>query len=512
VLLDDILQSDDFEQYFSGLFDNNELQRRLRLGYQFAKTLHLLWSQFKFLHGDIKAKSFWIHKEKPLTALIDFDGGHFRQNTVQSIVGNIKQIISNTPPIMGENQEWLAPEIMKEVDIGSTQAKLSVTESSDYWAFNVGLFQLISGLPPFSHLNEHSYGACVDYYKNYEWPYYELSDKRFKSSEILNVYKSVLEHLNQYKLLFECWIRTLNEGFLKKNKRTDYNEWITILYDSILEKKTFIKIEPSTKYILEGDLLTFSWETLDGFVYFQGIRRNNIDSESIAVSTHPQLLISNEFGKWSIDVPVEIVKRVNVSKCVLTEPKVKIGESAKIIWNATGVEAIYFIRQHSNQKIENDFIEFVPEAGDVVKVVFESKYNLERKEFSLMPIVVSPVQIEYFKSDRLFIAETMPITISWSVQNADFVEISDFRNQVEQYGTIQIRPKSSQEIILKAKNDFFEDNKSVYVDVMPVPKINVNIPELPKLNISTPSIFNQIPTIYSKADMLKKRLNDILKK
>ena len=130
----------------------------------------------------------------------------------------------------------------------------------------------------------------------------------------------------------------------------------------------------------------------------------------------------------------------------------------------------------------------------------------------LKPNVIIPVKINFFKVNRTFTAETLPVIFSWNVEEANTIEIAGEKLTAEANTELQIRPKSSTEYKLIARNDFFEASEAIYIEVMPIPKINLKLPEMPKLKMEIPDILGSVPDIIKEQKRIRSRLKDLFGK
>jgi len=510
ILFDDLITDDTLhENYIAGLFDENMMQRRFRGVYQLAKTFELLTNKFKFLHGDIKAKSVWVHKDEPKMALIDYDGGHFYNSFWNNMSFNSKVIVE--VPIWGERQEWLAPEILRKINQEAETAKMEVSPESEAWSFACGTFQLLTGFSPYAFLKELQYEILMSYHKSNEWPYYVIGDGELKDADTLQFFTSLIEAIKKYDEIWMTLSDVFNKGFDKPKKRHTYNVWESICFKTIKTKEPSAKINVSEK-ILEGESCTLSWNIDVGFTKLNGVSVPNNFSESKEWLVVPKLSVKNEFGTWPISVPLEIVKKVVVNSCSLSEEKIKVGSEVNINWNVQNVDKIYILLKGKKFEVNGVSYTYSPDPGDIISINFISKYGLQEELIELKPNVIIPVKINFFKVNRTFTAETLPVIFSWNVEEANTIEIAGEKLTAEANTELQIRPKSSTEYKLIARNDFFEASEAIYIEVMPIPKINLKLPEMPKLKMEIPDILGSVPDIIKEQKRIRSRLKDLFGK
>ena len=509
-LFDDLITDDALhEKYIAGLFDENIMQGRFRGIYQLGKTFDLLLGKFKFIHGDIKAKSIWIHKDEPKMALIDYDGGHFYNSFWNNMPFNSKVVVE--VPIWGERQEWLAPEILRKINQEAETAKMEVSPESEAWSFACGIFQLLTGFSPHAFLRELQYEILMSYHKSNEWPSYVIGDGDLKETDTLQFFSSLIEGIKKYDEIWLPLSGVFNKGFDNPKKRHNYSAWASIFLKIIKNKEPFAKVDVSER-ILEGESCTLSWNIDGGLTKLNGLTVPNDYSESEAWVDVPKLSVKNEFGTWMISVPLEIVKKVVVNSCSLSENKIKIGSEIQINWNVLNVAKIFVMINGDKFEANGNSYTYTPDPGDSIIVKFISKYGLQEESIELQPNVICPVKINSFKANRTFTAETLPIIFSWNVDEANTIEIAGEILTSEDNNQLQIRPKVSKEYKLIGRNEFFEASETIYIEVLPIPKINLKLPDMPTIKMETPDLFGTVPDIIKEQDRILSRLKDLFRK
>jgi len=510
-LFDDLITDDSLhENYIAGLFNRNVMQQRFRCIYQLAKTFDLLINKFKFIHGDIKAKAIWIHQDEQRVALIDYDGGHFYDNILNKIT--LSSTVKVEVPIFGERQEWLAPEILKKINQDTATAKMEVSPESEAWSFACGVFQILTGLTPFAFLNELQYEIALTYNANNKWPDCNSREPYLKEEAVLAFFRQLIDGVKQYEEIWRTLLLVFNEGFKKSKLRPTYKQWEAICFQTIEAKEPRTQISVSTPKLLEGDFCDISWHSDALLMKFNGVVVPNQSSKFMDWQTIPIINVLNEFGTWPIDVPIEIVKKVVVQSCNLVIENIKLGSEATIKWKVLNAAKIIIAIKGRKYEVDGDSYSFIPDPGEIVTIFFKSKHGLHEERRDLEPKVVTPVKIIYFKASRTFTAETLPLIFSWKVEAANNIEIAGEKPVFESQGQLQIRPTRSGEFKLIAKNEFFEDSKTIYIEVMAIPKIDLKLPEMPKIYLKIPDLLGSVPEILKEQQRIKSRLKDIFGK
>ena len=89
-------------------FQAMPLPAKMELAMQLVSALEFLYSQIGFLHCDLKAEALFVGVRPPQCVLIDYDGGAVMRDP------------DDMPTTCGTRQDWLAPEILAQMqDAGS---------------------------------------------------------------------------------------------------------------------------------------------------------------------------------------------------------------------------------------------------------------------------------------------------------------------------------------------------------------------------------------------------------
>jgi len=106
-------------------------------------------------------------------------------------------------------------------------------------------------------------------------------------------------------------------------------------------------------------------------------------------------------------------------------------------------------------------------------------------------------KIVFFKSDRETIISGIEITLSWEIENADEISISEGVGVVNAKGSIQLKPISDRSYKITAKNKFGADEQEIQISTFPTPvleSLKVPMPDftsrvsLNPIQISSPKI------------------------
>lgn len=511
VLLSDLLEHEEkMTEYQEGRHNADEIERRIRCARLLADTFHLLQKEFKYLHGDVKALSVWVQEDNHLCALIDYDGGLFDLNPLQRMM--TKGLGINQPKIFGQLQEWLAPEILREVNDETKEARLYVSFESDNWSFAVGAFQVITGLQPFIFIREMVYASLAEYTERFAWPVTAEDDALFHPADALAEIAAYFKFFEQYSGLWSAWRRVLGEGFYSKNARYDGGRWVEAFDPYITHRKPLVRVKSSDPCILAGQEAQIEWDGGGAGIRINGRPLKTRGAVRLPWERSPVMVAVNEFGEYPVNVPLEVVPLPAVSFCRLVKEHVGAGSAAEVEWVCEHVAEIVVSRGGITHQIKTATFEFYPVKGETIELIFWSKYRLKEERFLLSPVVIEPVRASFI-ANRKITAETLPVNLTWETFNADLVQISGLQVTLPLSGQQPVRPLVATEYVLTASNEFFTERRIVYIDVLPIPKIgNLNLPQPPDLRIGAPGISIRLPAVTDARNEVVRRIKHLLKK
>ena len=124
-------------------FRSLTLKEKFSIAHQLVSSFELL-KEFLYIHADFKADALFVNLNSKSCAIIDFDSGA------------VMQSINDRPTTWGALQDWLAPEIFKQIDLGQSNRKkanqaieVKVDLFSDMWSVAVCIHFFIFTFHPF---------------------------------------------------------------------------------------------------------------------------------------------------------------------------------------------------------------------------------------------------------------------------------------------------------------------------------------------------------------------------
>jgi hypothetical protein len=86
------------------------LPKRMAMAAQVVDAFEFLSTRIQYIHADIKAEALFVDMGQARCALIDFDSGA------------VARSVADQPTTFGTRQDWLAPEIVRQLDHPGTRA------------------------------------------------------------------------------------------------------------------------------------------------------------------------------------------------------------------------------------------------------------------------------------------------------------------------------------------------------------------------------------------------------
>ena len=171
----------------------------------------------------------------------------------------------------------------------------------------------------------------------------------------------------------------------------------------------------------------------------------------------------------------KIVKFASAQKTVKAGVKITIHVDYKNSKRA-------FLLSNLSEKIDvstKKVVKVTPMLGEVYTLVC---YSIDPKVSVTKDLdltVVDDVHIDAFTSDKKRTMESIPITLSWKVQNAQMVMLYPDGIDVTKKISIELRPSRTTTYRLEATNGLKVVSEMLTISVMPKPRLIYNMPELP---------------------------------
>lgn len=305
----------------------------------------------------------------------------------------------------------------------------------------------------------------------------ETDFEDFINSEIYNDLQNLS---NSIKSL----TRILNSYLLESNylNLTSFEHYLTA--------PKIISFSTNEKEILKGNAIELSWniENYDKISINNGIG-NVSGKHSVSVSptstTTYKLIAENAFDKTESELTVTVLPLPKIKEFRSKQQKIEYGRETQVVWDVDNAE-----------KIELHWLgnmEIVPNKGDKTisptehtnyKLIVTALDGVTKEEKEITVQVFKRVEIKSFISDLDFVVETLPVKLSWEIDNASSITLSsNIQADIDVTGKneIEILPKKTAVFYLKANNELFSVNSSqLKIEVQNIPTFNPSIiPRLP---------------------------------
>jgi serine/threonine protein kinase len=185
------------------------LDERLYLAEQLCKGVQGL-EKLTYIHADINAQNILINLKNLDLVLIDFDSGAITD-------GN-----NNVPSTWGKPNEWIAPEIRKQIDDKNNSITINI--HSDRFSVIVGIHYLIFIQSPYCFLKNMSEQTMTSYFNKYKWP--NIPQKKEKYfNKVCPVHSKVVAIIQKKVPNLLIALQTgLNDGYFNINQRVTYSQ------------------------------------------------------------------------------------------------------------------------------------------------------------------------------------------------------------------------------------------------------------------------------------------------
>jgi len=310
--------------------------------------------------------------------------------------------------------------------------------------------------------------------------YLLFTETDFEDFAISEIYNDLQKLSNSIKSL----TRILN-SYLSENNYLNLTS-----FEHYLKAPKIINFGSNEKEVLKGKAIELSWniENYDKISINNGVG-NVTGKHSISVSptntTTYKLIAENAFDKTENELTVAVLPLPKIKEFRSKQQKIEHGKETQIVWDIDNAE-----------KIELHWLgnmEIVPNKGEKTisptdhtnyKLIITALDGVTKEEKEITVQVFKRVEIKSFVSDLDFVVETLPVKLSWEIDNASSVTLSsNMQSDIDVTGKseIEISPKRTAIFSLKANNELFSVNSSqIKIEVQNIPTFNPSIiPRLP---------------------------------
>lgn len=354
-----------------------------------------------------------------------------------------------------------------------------------------------------------------------EIQYFKVSSKKISIGDKIELEWSV-KGAQSVELSFDNNTKNVNAKDKFKHEPNQNTIYSLKAYDSsgqffieekikvkVIQKIEIIEFKANKTVVLENDEIEFFWDVknTDDIKLIDPSQVNIFSSNNPIKVLNPKtgvytLIATNQFFKEEKSIQITVHPRPEIKEFKASESKIGIGSKVTLNWQVNHAKSIKLLINQSNTvdvTKEKSYIDTPQQFTQYVLQVtgLDDTTIIEQK---LEVKVLSKVAIKSFTSDKNITVVTIPIKFNWSVENADSIKICQPDNSekdVTHCTEDELFVEKSGKYILKAQNEFFKDEASIYIHVEELPKIQISLPEnhinlLPNVNMNLDNLQNPI--------------------
>ena len=206
-----------------------------------------------------------------------------------------------------------------------------------------------------------------------------------------------------------------------------------------------------------GSFVDIMWDVTNAtHISLNGMNVTNHDSYEYEVKGDEDLMLiaSNDYMRAKKVVKLSPIPLPKIVKFVSSHRKVKVGDKVVIHIDYKNSERA-FLLSNLSEKIDvstKKVVKVAPKSGELYTLIC---YSIDPKVSvtkDLNLTVVDDVHIDAFTSDKNRTMESIPITLSWKVQNAQMVMLYPDGIDVTKKTSIELRPSRTTTYRLEATN------------------------------------------------------------
>lgn len=233
-----------------------------------------------------------------------------------------------------------------------------------------------------------------------------------------------------------------------------------------------------------GSFVDIMWDVANAtHISLNAVNVTNQDSYEYEVKGDEDLVLiaSNDYMQIQRVVKLSPIPLPKIVKLTPSRRKVREGEKIDIHIDYKNSKRA-FLLSNLSEKIDvstKKVVKVTPKSGEIYTLIcyaIDLKVSVT-KDLDLT--IVNDVYIEDFSSNKNRTMESVPITLSWKVRNAQKMVLYPDGIDVTGKTSIELRPSRTTTYRLEATNGLNVKSEMLSISVTPIPKLNYEMPEFP---------------------------------
>jgi serine/threonine protein kinase len=422
------------------------LHARLALAAQLVDAFDLLSTHLQYIHADLKAEAVFVDLQTQRCAVIDFDSGAAARHP------------GDTPSTFGTKQDWLAPEIVQQLDqVGNANRAIRVDLYSDVWSLAIGVHYLLFGCHPLFFLSELSDRSVDAYFKRFKWPNVDPSFSFFvhQYAAGYQVYRQALRTLpREIERRLEI---TVNMGYQQPSRRITVGQWKAIL--GAANRPAIVEFAADPPTIVDRRPVRLSWSvtgaaklsisgvgdvTYRAFADVQ-VRRDTVFTLTLTPPSGPPISQS----AWvTVSKAPPVIHVFQTSRALLHR-----AEPARLSWQVQGADCLT-IDNGVGDVTHLTHVDVLPRRDTIYRLTATSPFGVtSTATVDIRVSAVAPI-ITRFWADRNLLIDRPTVELAWDVSSDADVVTLDPVGRVARTGRQTVRQFRATEYVLTATSYF----------------------------------------------------------
>ncbi|MDR1499089.1 MAG: zinc finger Ran-binding domain-containing protein, partial [Rickettsiales bacterium] len=283
--------------------------------------------------------------------------------------------------------------------------------------------------------------------------------------------------------------------FLLNNSIAEYQEELIVL----LEKPEITLFHIENAKLVAGTSTQIKWKVKNGTkIIITGLGKvENTGIADLKIERNQvKITAENEIGKVERSIDIEIIPLPIIK--FISNQKIELGDKTKLNWNVGHSLKVVLLHDEKEKIVSNSgeekFLLIKATTFKLIATALDNKTTVE-KEINIE--VFPKPEIKYFKANPEIIISSMPVTLSWKVENAKKVEINNGIGEVSAEGQKEDVYRENTLYKITAIGELSTVSQNVIVRIFPTPTIEslqVPMPDfesrinLNPIKISSPKI------------------------